>query len=65
MNFGERHRKRTDRLEADTIRHLHNVQTILDWSAELHRRGLMPDDVARAFEEVFGGDEVCLAPYRH
>jgi hypothetical protein len=65
MNFEERRRKCTDRLEADTVRHLHNVQTILDWSAEMHRRGLMPDDVARAFEEVFRGDDVCLAPHRH
>jgi hypothetical protein len=65
MDFEEWHRKCTDRLEADTIRHLHNVQTILDWSAEMHRRGLMPDDVVRALEETFGGDDVCLAPHRH
>jgi len=65
MDFEQRQRRGTDRLEVDTMRHLDNVQTILDWSAEMHRRGLMPDEVARAFKETFGDDHVCLAPHRH
>jgi hypothetical protein len=34
----------------------HRILTIIEWSVEMRRKGLMPDEVARAFREHFGAD---------
>jgi hypothetical protein len=47
----EKRRRQARRAELSMER----LDKIIKWSVEMRRRGLMPDDVARAFSEHFGG----------
>jgi len=40
--------------ENPTDKRLDDINKILTWSSDMHRRGHMPDDVVRAFHEHFG-----------
>ena len=36
------------------VHKMDNISKIIEWSVEMRVRGLMPDDVAKAFAEHFG-----------
>jgi hypothetical protein len=42
--------------EDPVIQRLNRIHKIVSWSSEMHKRGLMPADVARAFYEYFSGE---------
>jgi hypothetical protein len=52
IDFEEWRRKHENATTA-TKRKLDNMAKIIEWSAAMHRRGLMPPDIARAFHEYF------------
>src|SRR5271166_1906951 len=54
--FAQKQRQEAERhlCENPTDKRLDDINKILTWSSDMHRRGHMPDDVVRAFHEHFG-----------